>query len=171
MLCGYFSKLMAHLSNYNRKEFNEQVFHTESLVIKNLINHIYNRSLTDLLIKIINTSTVDEEDATPNILNDASSKYEIVDLLIDKLSQGFEDGLNSVFVLKELISNKKFKNIFLEEKVNEKLFTQMKSRNEKTTRATLEVLIALWNEYPFGEEEDADEPLKNPISKTMVSLI
>ncbi len=55
VLTGYFSKLISSLINYKRKDFLQYFFHKENL-LESLLKHIYDKSISDLVVKILNNS-------------------------------------------------------------------------------------------------------------------
>lgn len=54
VLCGYFVKLLSSMQNQHRKEFNLFIYNPKNEVISSIVKHIYNKSLSDFLIKILN---------------------------------------------------------------------------------------------------------------------
>jgi len=54
VLCGYFCKIVGSMLTSFRKKFNRYAFNSENKIIESMIRHSYNRSIADLLIKILN---------------------------------------------------------------------------------------------------------------------
>lgn len=54
VLCGYFVKLLSSMQNQHRKEFNLFIYNPKNEIISSFVKHIYNKSLSDFLIKILN---------------------------------------------------------------------------------------------------------------------
>lgn len=79
VLCGYFVKLLSSMQNQHRKEFNLFIYNPKNEVISSFVKHIYNKSLSDFLIKILNQDVMRSD-----------YKNEVVDFIIinDDLKRG-----------------------------------------------------------------------------------
>ena len=55
LLSGYFCKLVTSLINYKKKEFLAYFFNKKGL-LEALLSHLYDKSLSDLVVKILNNS-------------------------------------------------------------------------------------------------------------------
>lgn len=52
LLCGYFSKLLLQLLNYNKAKLHSYLFATKDLM-SNLCMHLYNKSISDFVLKVL----------------------------------------------------------------------------------------------------------------------
>lgn len=79
VLCGYFVKLLSSMQNQHRKEFNLFIYNPKNEIISSFVKHIYNKSLSDFLIKILNQDVMRSD-----------YKNEVVDFIIinDDLKRG-----------------------------------------------------------------------------------
>ena len=55
LLSGYFCKLVTSLLNYKKKEFLSYFFNKQGL-LEAILSHLYDKSLSDLVVKILNNS-------------------------------------------------------------------------------------------------------------------
>jgi hypothetical protein len=132
--------------NHNRKGFFSYIFDPEKEVVEHLIKHIYNRSIADSLIKIMsdNSDVVD-------------SKKDYLLRIIDSIStQEFEGKLNSAMVLTDIMDSKSVSDYYKSREVSEKLFAQIRSDDDLTTRCSLQVLTSLYKKFPFWVPRQAD---------------
>lgn len=156
VLCGYFCKFLNNLMNYNRFSFCRYVYDPENTVISSLIKHIYNRSIADSIVKILN-------DTSPKIEHKETAIKEIITGIA---SQDFEGKLNSALVLKDLIDNKNLVAIFQQEDVNNLLFDLVLEEEEDLTkRAALDTINALYKKFPFYVKENGDPFVVNYLLK------
>lgn len=155
VLCGYFSKFLYSLMGHNRKGFFTYVFNPENRVIEYLIKHIYNRSISELLIKILSENLESEE-----------VKKEFIFNLLHALEiQDFEGKINGSMVLSELIDTKTFKDLFKSEEVNKRLFELLRSEDDLTVRSTLTVMNSLYKRFPFYTPKKTNEEEQDNFSK------
>ena len=121
LLCGYFTKLMLGLLENKKNEFlaylglssGKEVKSRD--LVKSLIDHIYDRSIAELVSKVIIASQgvfsmaqamemdgLDDEISSPN-----TGSQEAIAQLVDKLIEGkyAEDSLNAALVLTDLCNN------------------------------------------------------------------
>lgn len=162
VLCGYFCKLVNTLITSQRKNFNLFAFDSSTQVISSLINHVYNRSIADLLIKILNQDVIrsDYKDEVLSfiIIND-ELKEQVLCQIIDQIqSEDLEAKLNASLVLRELIDAKKNFS-FRSPIIHQRLFDVMKSGDDLVLRAGFQVLDTLYakvsiSKYGNGEEDN-----------------
>lgn len=85
VLCGYFCKLVNALINSNRKLFNIYAFLQANEVVSSLIKHVYNRSIAELVIKILNQDIIKSdfksEVVTFFIVNDDSKDHVLCEII------------------------------------------------------------------------------------------
>jgi hypothetical protein len=155
VLCGYFTKFLYSLMGHNRKGFFTYVFNPDNKVVEYLIKHIYNRSISELLIKILSENLEIEE-----------VKREFIFNLLDSLeTQEFEGKINGSMVISELIDTKTFKDIFKSEEVNRRLFQLLRSEDDLTVRSTLIVMNSLYKRFPFYTPKSINEDDQDNFSK------
>lgn len=53
VLSGYFSKLLLILVNSKQDDFIEYIYTVNPTVLPNLCNHIYNKSISEVFVKIM----------------------------------------------------------------------------------------------------------------------
>ena len=116
VLWGYFTKFINSLLNHNRRGFFSYVFNPENKVVDYFIKHIYNRSISEWLIKILLEDLEHIEQKTQYVM-DIINSFE---------TQEYEGKLNSALVLSEISDNKNFVELFKSEKVNQRLFEILK---------------------------------------------
>ena len=61
LLCGYFSKLMTNLLNFNKKQFHRYVFNTPNLMTQ-IISYMSNKSISEFITKILQINGLQTED-------------------------------------------------------------------------------------------------------------
>lgn len=104
MLCGYFCKVFAQLVSNKGKEVFTYAY-THPTVLENLVKHSYQKSISEVLIRLLNTSE--------NLFFDVISYSEVNSIrasfvfkLVNKLNpgapKGLEDHLNATQILSEL---------------------------------------------------------------------
>jgi len=54
VLCGYFCKLLGNMMTSHRKAMSFYVFNPNNKVIENMVKHIYNKSVADILTRFLN---------------------------------------------------------------------------------------------------------------------
>lgn len=171
VLCGYFCKLITNLLNSNRKQFCLYVFNPQNQIIQSMINHIYNRSIADLLVKILNQDVLKsdyQQEVLPFIMTDEDLKEDTVLHILDQIElHEFEGKLNAALVTNELIeSMKNFSTALKSPKVNEKIFSLIESEDELTVRSAFQMLDKLYTKFPFYVKSDSSEE-EDPFSHSL----
>jgi hypothetical protein len=147
LLSGYFTKLVGALLNYKKKELLNHIF-TKPGLLESLLQHIYDKSISDLVVKILNISETavntvikEDEDPSPEEENQGREerRQEGVCIIIDKLISGktIDESLNASQVLCEL---SKYSGVF--EYVSnpdtmDKIAIGLEHDNHYTVRSTL----------------------------------
>lgn len=108
VLSGYFSKVFAQLVSTKAKEVYSYVY-THTRVLDNLVKHSYQKSISEVLIRLLNTSEsvfFDQEGLSAEDINSIRASY--IFKITQKLgeSYGLEDHLNAIQILSELADNK-----------------------------------------------------------------
>lgn len=146
--------------NHRRKEFTSFVFSPkDNTAVEHLIKHISNRSIADILVKVLAEDSGDPELQTRFVLS-----------LLDAVrTQDLEGKLNSSLVLSEIIDNKLFADVFKSDEVNKRLMSLLSLDSDLSVRAALNVAASLYKKYPLVQPRSmqADDP--NAFAKTYLS--
>lgn len=135
VLWGYFCKLLGALMNHNRKEFASFVFNPkDNTAVEHLIKHIDNRSIADILVKVLSEDSGDPE----------LQKRFVLSLLNSIRTQDLEGKLNSSLVLSEIVDNKFFAEVFKSDEVNRELVNLLRLDSDLSVRAALNVATSLY---------------------------
>lgn len=104
VLAGYFSKLLTLLINRKQKSLIPFLFNPENDALDRLLEHVYQKSISELLIKVLNLQEP--------LLGEAlvEKQHQIVETLIEKLGPQYteEDNLNASSVLSDVIDAKDY---------------------------------------------------------------
>mmetsp|Transcript_10344 Transcript_10344/g.10366 ORF Transcript_10344/g.10366 Transcript_10344/m.10366 type:complete len:157 (-) Transcript_10344:1209-1679(-) len=108
VLAGYFSKLVSLLINRKQKQLVPYVFAPESQIIDQLLFHVYQKSISELLNKFL--CIMDSEFEGEVQVQIQTKQREIVQKLINKLSpeNSMEDNLNGCSILQDMLESKEF---------------------------------------------------------------
>jgi len=113
VLSGYFSKLLTLLINRKSKLLLPYVFSAESDVVESLLFHVYQKSISELVNKMLNLS--DDQKFAGEIADIIKSKQvQILNTLVDKvgpLDTIEEDNLNASSILEDALETKDFYNV------------------------------------------------------------
>lgn len=121
--------------NHNRKEFALFVFSPKNnTAVEHLIKHIDNRSIADILVKVLAEDSGDPE----------LQKRFVLKLLDSIRTQDLEGKLNSSLVLSEIIDNKFFSEVFKSDEVNKELVSLLRLDSDLSVRAALNVATSLY---------------------------
>jgi len=105
VLCGYFCKLFSVLVSNKPKDVFSYIYnHPE--VLDHFVKHIYNKSISDVLVRLLNVSDNVFEDGFYG--NVDSIRQSFVYKIVERLSNNFtfEDNLNAQNLLSELVEYK-----------------------------------------------------------------
>ena len=146
--------------NHNRKEFASYIFNPkDDSPVKYLIKHIDNRSIADILVKILG-----EDSGDPDL------QKQFVFYLLDSIrTQDLEGKLNSSLVLSEIIENKFFAEVFKSDDVNKELLDLLRLDSDLSVRAALNVATSLYKKYPLVQPNTAKSDDPNAFAKTYLS--
>jgi hypothetical protein len=123
VLSGYFSKLVIMLLNRKQKQIVPYIFGSNCKVIERLLFHVYQKSISEVLQKILNVS----EQSYDSSLKIKEKQVNIVIDLVDQLGARAgnqveeEASLNACNILGELIGMKEFFNSLSKKTVQAKL--------------------------------------------------
>ena len=111
VLSGYFAKLITLLLNRRQKSLLPYVLAPESDIVESLLFHVYQKSLSELITKILNI----QDDATrlgdENLVKQLKAKQTLIlDTLVDKLGPtcNEEDNLNASSILQDALDTKEY---------------------------------------------------------------
>lgn len=160
VLCGYFCKLLAALMNHSRKEFAAFVFSPrDNTAVEHLIKHISNRSIADILVKVLAEDSGDPELQTRFVLS-----------LLDAIkTQDLEGKLNSALVLCEIVDSRIFADVFRSDNVNARLIGLLKLDSDLSVRAALTVAASLYKKYPLVQLTPTQTDDSNAFAKTYLT--
>jgi len=114
VLAGYFSKLVTLLINRKSKSLFPYIFGQSSDFVDCLLHHVYQKSLSELITKLLNISEETARNASNEEVNVAASVKErqahILNRLIEKLSPtaSEEDNWNAAGILQDSLETKDF---------------------------------------------------------------
>jgi hypothetical protein len=145
VLCGYFTKVLAQLISNKAKEVYTYVYsHTH--VLENLIRHSYQKSLAEVLVKLLNPAS--DNLFNPDVVNIqevTSIRESFILKLAEKLSpdQTFEDHLNAGQILSELMDSKLVQRALMSDRCLELFIKCLVSDSESAKQNTYIVLANL----------------------------
>jgi hypothetical protein len=149
VLSGYFSKLVTLLLTRRQKQLVPYIFNTEndSKLVDLLLFHVYQKSLSEFLNKLLALSTGDFEEEQAEIIS--KKQKEIYEKLIEKLgSEEVEDQLNAITLLSENLENKEYFTILSRRENLASLFQiAFKHPSDEGRKSGLNVIIALLNVF------------------------
>lgn len=111
VLSGYFCKLVSLLISRKQKQLVPYIFRPESPIIDHLVNHVGQKSVSEILNKLL---TQIDSDFEPEILAQIQQKQQlVVTRLITQLGPGLseENNLNGSSIIQEMFEIKEFYNI------------------------------------------------------------
>ena len=143
VLAGYFSKVVLAILEKRKQDFLEYVFKFD-MHINNVVRHSYNKSIADILNKII---TNEERSMTGNGPEEfQDDKKKILDKMIDKMgpANSSEDITNNCYILCTLVDTKQLLSYFMSESALKRVFDIARSPNQMSLRAALTFFIILY---------------------------
>lgn len=111
VLSGYFCKLVSLLISRKQKSLVPYIFAPNSDIIENMLKHIYQKSISEVLNKLL---TQIDGDYEPEIMAEIKSKQQLaVTKLIDMLGPELSDehNLNACTIIQDMFEIKEFYNI------------------------------------------------------------
>ena len=111
VLSGYFCKLVSLLISRKQKGLVPYIFAPNSDIIENMVKHVYQKSISEVLNKLL---TQIDGDYEPEIMAEIKAKQQLaVARLIDMLGPGLseEHNLNASTILQDMFEIKEFYNI------------------------------------------------------------
>lgn len=111
VLSGYFCKLVSLLISRKQKQLVPYIFRPESQIIDHLVNHVGQKSISEILNKLL---TQIDSDFEPEILSQIQQKQQyVVSRLISQLgpSVSEENNLNGASIIQDMFEIKEFYNI------------------------------------------------------------
>lgn len=111
VLSGYFCKLVSLLISRKQKQLVPYIFRPESPIIDHLVNHVGQKSVSEILNKLL---TQIDSDFEPEILTQIQEKQQyVVARLISQLGPTVseENNLNGASIIQDMFEVKEFYNI------------------------------------------------------------
>lgn len=161
VLSGYFAKLVTLLINRKQKNLVPFVFAPNSDIIDNLLYHVYQRSIAELLNKLLNVQDHDFESPIQEEIK--AKQHQVLEALIEKIGpDGSEDDhLNASSILQDMLETKDFYVVICQKTNINKLldfaFVQ-ENANTSSQNAALAVLTAMVQVF---HEKKKDEQRNN----------
>jgi hypothetical protein len=147
VLSGYFAKLVTLLLTRRQKQIVPYIFSEENdcQIIDQLVYHVYQKSLSEFLIKLLSLNTAEFE---PELAELIQKKQKAVFVqLVEKLgSDEFEDQLNAQTILTENIENKDYFNMLATRETLNQLFEiAFQHNSDECRKSGMAVIVALIN--------------------------
>ena len=114
VLAGYFCKLVSLLISRKQKQLFPFIFAPESTVIEDLMKHVYQKSISEILNKLLTLVDTDHE---PEIFAEIKAKQQMaVGTLIESLGpeKSEEHNLNACTIIQDMFEIKDFYNLICE---------------------------------------------------------
>lgn len=144
VLSGYFCKLVSLLISRKQKQLVPYIFRQESVIIDQLVEHVGQKSISEILNKLL---TQIETDFEPEVLTQIQQKQQlIVSKLISKLgpSQSEESNLNGSSIIQDMFEVKEFYNIICKKESVEAIADYATApMNENTKSSKVSSLLVL----------------------------
>ena len=121
VLSGYFCKLVSLLISRKQKQLFPFIFAKESTVIEDLLKHVYQKSISEILNKLLTLIDTDHE---PEIVAMIQEKQQMaVTQLIDSLGpeKSEEHNLNASTIIQDMFEIKEFYNIICQKENLQKI--------------------------------------------------
>lgn len=171
VLCGYFAKTVTSMVTQHRKACQLFVFNPANRVVEFLVKHVYNRSLADLLIRLLNQDVLRSDyadEVIEYVMTSDQMRRDVVLGLIAQLRSEDEEGrLNAAMVLMEVFEAKKnFKSESTDIGVLEQLFQTAWAEDDVVSRSALRVINTVFTALNF-EKNPRAEPA-DPFDETDV---
>ena len=110
VLSGYFCKLVSLLISRKQKQLFPFIYGPESTVIEDLLKHVYQKSISEIINKLLTNVDTDHE---PEIANQIKAKQQVaVGILIESLGpeKSEEHNLNACSIIQDMFEIKDFYN-------------------------------------------------------------
>lgn len=160
VLSGYFAKLLVLLINRKQKQIVPFIFSEECSLIDNLLYHVYQKSISEVLNKILNVTNQNYDETLSKRIREMQQKAVVT--LIDKLAADQIDeeaNLNASIVLCENIDQKDFFNALAKKSVQNTLFEIIHAKNnDKSSKCAAMVVYSKYiYQYKNGKEDNDSE--------------
>ena len=173
VLSGYFNKIVLALLNYKQKEVMNYIYTREKLMDK-LLDHVYDRSICDVIIKVLNISnnatttnntsvnndsgeifgnskpnTSQQEESINYSVNYEAMRNEIIHKLIDKLirAKAIEEYWNSSAILCEMAKFGPLFEFLSSPEIMDKISIGLENADEEGIKYTLRLYNVILREY------------------------
>lgn len=142
MLAGYFQRLVNMLIVRKQRQIVPYIFGEDSDVIDHLLRHVYQKSVSEVLHKLLNILAINFDDDLVAMIQE--KKQKVLAALVDKLTvngQDYEEYCNVTQILSELLEQKNFFMIIQKRQNLQKLADV--AFNTENTRESRETTLAL----------------------------
>ena len=144
VLSGYFCKLVSLLISRKQKQLFPFIFSKESTVIEDLLKHIYQKSISEILNKLLTLVDTDHEPEIVAMIQEKQQKA--VSFLIESLGpeKSEEHNLNASTIIQDMFEIKEFYNIICQkenlQKIVDYALAGMKESTKDSKCSSLSVL-------------------------------
>lgn len=142
VLAGYFSKVFNAILERHTNDVLTYIFHYNTH-IKNILKHSYNKSISDVLNKLVSFDDRGTGDTPEDIVE---KKKELLVQIVDKMSpnNSIDCITNACYTLCNIADNKQRLDYFFSKGFLEKIFEYARSDNWMSLRGALTLLIVLY---------------------------
>jgi len=147
VLAGYFQKLVTILLNRKQRQLLPYIFAKDSPVMDNLLYHVYQKSISEVLNKFVSLS---DNNCSDELAQEIKAKQQhVMNYLSDKLSPEYteEDNLNAATIIGDLMENKEFFQIVAKQQNIRKLvdfsLDQSETSNDASRVCSVQVLTQI----------------------------
>ena len=149
VLSGYFFKLVSLLISRKQKLLVPYIFAPESDVMESMINHIGNKSVSEILNKLVNQIDSDYE---PSLQEQIRQKQKmVVEKIIAHLGpeKSEESNLNASSIIQDMFDNKDFYNMFLQKQNVQQILAYAAAPMSESTKSSKISSLAVFNQIIF----------------------
>ena len=146
VLSGYFCKLVSLLISRKQKSLVPYIFAPNSDIIEHMLKHIYQKSISEVLNKLL---TQIDGDYEPEIMAEIKSKQQLaVTKLIDTLGPELSDehNLNACTIIQDMFEIKEFYNIICKRESLTKIINFSTAAFESSTKTSKSCSLIVLNQ-------------------------
>jgi len=146
VLSGYFCKLVSLLISRKQKSLVPYIFAPGSDVIEQMLKHVYQKSISEVLNKLL---TQIDSDFEPEIMAEIKAKQQLaVSKLIDQLGPDVSDehNLNGCTIIQDMFEIKEFYNIICKRESLNKIVDYSTAAFDKSTKTSKSCSLIVLNQ-------------------------
>jgi len=146
VLSGYFCKLVSLLISRKQKQLVPYIFRPESPIIDHLVNHVGQKSVSEILNKLL---TQIDSDFEPEILTQIQQKQQyVVSRLISQLGPTVseENNLNGASIIQDMFEVKEFYNIICKKENVQKIADFATAAMGESTKQSKQSALSVLNQ-------------------------